>query len=207
MDRGRLHGKRLFVRGDATMKKLAARPPRVMLRSRGAFPLSCGSISCLRSDLNLSARRAKAASDRSQPRRSDAAVTASASTTAITALTCAASNENVSSRSICPSVSSDRCLERHCWNGSHSASGTGRLSKCVRGHHAVVLAVERNKHVTDGRHGWLCLCISFCRVPTMSTRRRHTLSRKAIIWLSSASVGNCRRDGSSGLTVPGSARL
>src|SRR5215831_16522307 len=31
----------------------------------------------------------------------------------------------------CPSVSSDRCLERHCSNGSHSASGTGRLSKCA----------------------------------------------------------------------------
>src|SRR6516165_8080483 len=36
---------------------------------------------------------------------------------------------NFSSRSICPSVSSDRCLERHCWNGSQSASGTGKLSK------------------------------------------------------------------------------
>jgi hypothetical protein len=37
-----------------------------------------------------------------QPRSSGAAVTASASTTAIIALTCAASNLNLSSRSICP---------------------------------------------------------------------------------------------------------
>ena len=67
----------------------------------------------------------------SRLRSSGEAVTASDSTTAIIALTCAASNQNFSSRSISPSVSSDRCLERHCWNGSHSASGTGRLSNCA----------------------------------------------------------------------------
>ena len=67
----------------------------------------------------------------SQSRTSGAAVTASASTTAIIALTCAASNQDISSRSICPSVSSDRRLERRCSNGSQSASGTGRLSKCA----------------------------------------------------------------------------
>ena len=30
-----------------------------------------------------------------------------------------------------PLCSSDRCLERRCWNGSHSARGTGKLSKRV----------------------------------------------------------------------------
>jgi len=70
------------------------------------------------------ARRAKAASYMSHSRSSGAAVTASVSTTAFMALTRAVSNQNLSSRSICPSVSSDSCLERHCWNGSHPSRPT-----------------------------------------------------------------------------------
>ena len=48
--------------------------------------------------------------------------------------------------------------KRHCWNDSPQRERNGQALKMrlviVRRHHAIVLAVERNKYVTDGRHGF-----------------------------------------------------
>src|SRR6516165_556719 len=71
---------------------------------------------------------------------------------------------------------------------------------------------QGNCHGAQGETGYVFLRRSFCRVPTISTRRRQTFSKKLITLLRSVSFGSCSRGspgvaGPPGLTVPGSGRL
>src|SRR5262249_30887537 len=82
----------------------------------------------------------------------------------------------------------------HSGHGSHSASGTGRLSKCARSpsvgtsrNHGIVFATERNKYVTDRRHGsvlssWAALgdqLLGSCQLPPAADMSLHWVSSES----------------------------